>query len=173
MEKIVIQEEYDITTGKYKPYKYVYNGSGYDKQDYNRLTKTEEYALITVNPIPGTTTKDLLQLYKRAREKNWIINTYSCFEWRGIDVGLHLHMCIWLKKHKAKSQIHREMYNTFKSLVKYKLHINVQINKLDPGHFITYINGVKGGLPKKNSENDKKLREKYSLTSILEWLQIP
>lgn len=169
--KTIIQSEYNIINGKWENYIYTWNGENYDKKPYNNTTKREKYVLITVNPKPEISVGDMLQLYKRARKKNWIINTHSTIEWRKEKEGMHLHMLAWVIFKKAKSQIHKEIYNTFKHVVGNKNHVNIQINKVDPGKMITYIEGYKNGLPKANQLHDMQNRIQLGIVTPLEWLK--
>lgn len=130
----------------------------------------KRYVMVTVNVKPNTKVDDLVKKWEKLIGKKWVTDSYSCLEWRELENGLHLHSCLEYAK-KAKCEIRRECYNTFKKLVGNKLHVNFQYNTKKDG-FVKYIDGWKkmnDGYERKESDKATKLmRLKYGINDVLE-----
>ena len=85
-----------------------------------------------------------------------------CIEWREGDKGMHAHIKIWLNENKNPYRCKGEFYNTFKSLVGNKQHVNIRYSNTD-GCFEEYIMGIKDGEFKKNRENDIRNRDECKI----------
>lgn len=84
--------------------------------------KPYTHLFITVNPPPSYNLKDFLNTIQKTIKKNWIEGYLYVIEQRGekeeeIGKGFHTHILIKLIDHKRKSQIDREIKNTWKNIL--------------------------------------------------------
>lgn len=127
--------------------------------------KDTKIYMVTINPKDGTEIEVFMKKLLKASKKKYIKEYMYAIEWRDEFNGMHAHMRFSMNKKKKPSEIRREFYNTFKSMVGNRKHIDVKYSyKKDA--FINYVCGVKNGKPKKNRENDIKLRKKHGITDL-------
>ncbi len=128
-----------------------------------------KFALITINPREGTNIAEFSKKIQKATGKVWIKDFSYVYEWRNIDLGLHVHIKVAINEDKNPYRIKGEFYNTFKHLVGNKKHVDVRYsNRKDC--FEKYLRGLKKGLggyePKKTHIYDIEMRKKYNLEDI-------
>lgn len=84
--------------------------------------KPYTHLFITINPPPSYNLKDFLNTIQKTIKKNWIEGYLYVIEQRGendeeIGKGFHTHILIKLIDHKRRSQIDREIKNTWKNIL--------------------------------------------------------
>lgn len=142
---------------------YKYLGKRGDKGRYN-------FAMFTVNFREDVKWGLVKKKFEKYRKKVWIEKELSCVEWRDGDKGLHIHSKVWIRQptegERKVYSFKREVYNTFKSLVGNRLHVNVRYSN-KKGCFDEYIMRIKGGEKKKNFENNVVNRVKLGVKNVL------
>jgi len=121
--------------------------------------------LVTVNPRPDVDIDALSKKVVKCVKKIWIKEWMYCYEWREGDSGLHVHIRLTLNKKKKLSEVRRECFNTFKTLVEYRQHVNIKF-ALREDSFIDYVRGIKGGEPKDNHKHDIANRRELRVQDI-------
>lgn len=84
--------------------------------------KPYTHLFITINPPPSYNLKDFLNTIQKTIKKNWIEGYLYVIEQRGeneeeLGKGFHTHILIKLIDHKRRSQIDREIKNTWKKIL--------------------------------------------------------
>lgn len=124
------------------------------------------YCMVTINFKEDVTFADAVKKFNKFVKKCWILKSMSCFEWRDIDKGMHIHSKLWIAKDKRYCECHREIYNTFKHLVGNKRHVCLRPSTRD-GCFEDYIKGIKEGSKKATHDIDKEMRIKYAVSNVI------
>ncbi len=160
LEDPLLTDEYipKVLKGEFQEYLGKRNSSGRYK-----------YAMYTINFREGQTVQKAMKQFLKYTKKKWIKNSISCFEWRGMDRGMHIHSRVEFQPEKNVYEGKREVYNTFKSMVGNKKHVNVRYSNRD-NSFLKYIAGgrvIKGNLVRKEcNEVTIKMRSKHQLQDI-------
>lgn len=112
------------------------------------------HVFITVTPKADVTFKSFQKKVEKSLTKKWIKSALYCYEWRDKNVGLHMHMLVELKAQKKLSEMHREFWSTFKTLLgdNKKNVMIIATNK--PENVVNYLSGLKDGKRKKNYAQD-------------------
>lgn len=124
-----------------------------------------KYIMFTINFKPEISLIMADIKVKKAIKKKWIVRYMYCWEWRDRnEKGMHVHMKVELKDGKSPYECRREMYNTFKSLVGNKQHVNSRYSN-EEGCFVQYIKGYryKGDIRSSKNDWDGKIREDLGL----------
>ncbi len=137
-----------------------------------------KYVMYTINFREDIDHYEVLKAFLKYTKKKWIKKSYSCFEWRDIDKGQHIHSRVEIIPDDPEKpnritiyQRKREVYNTFKHLVGNKLHINARYsNRKDC--FIAYVKGLRKGKPKECMTCTMHMRSKLDLLDIYEFPEI-
>lgn len=106
-----------------------------------------KYAFIVVNPMEGVLIKNFIFKIKKACNKVWIKRFMWQLEQRGkteddMGMGMHCNILVETNRYKKRSEIQREMYNTFKRMVGNGLHVCIRCGN-DSGNFERYMRGEK------------------------------
>lgn len=95
---------------------------------YDRYSSSKKYCLLTVNPNMDVPLGYLIQQTEKCTKKKWFSDYIYCYEQRSENMedlgkGIHMHMLFKCGK-KSQRDIKKEVYNTFKNMVKNNLAIN-------------------------------------------------
>lgn len=138
-----------------------------------------KFVFITVNPESHIQLSMFMRKLKKCCRKVWITKHLFCLEQRGdtpsnMGNGMHSHMLFEIKPGKRKSEITREVRNTFKYLVGNLLEINFKWS-MTATNFENYINGIKKSDDKKEKcEMDLIWREQNDLEATYgNWYEEP
>ncbi len=157
----VLEENEDISS-------YVPNILKEDFQKYlgKKSGKRYNYIMFTINFKESVTFAQAYKKFVKYTKKTWIHSHYSCFEWRSLESGMHIHSKVVLTDDKVKVyRCKSEVYNTFKNLVGNKLHINVRYSNRE-GCFDSYIDGLKKEIRKDCYEVTHIMRAKHSIPNV-------
>ena len=75
-----------------------------------RTSKRYKYVMFTINFKEGVDMDDVKKKYVKYVMKKWLLKSMSCFEWRKMDKGMHIHSKVWLDEEKNPYECKREVY---------------------------------------------------------------
>lgn len=105
----------------YTKYNIIQNGNIHTIK--NRVVpKDYSHVFLTINPPPTLELNDFLNLIAKTLSKKWIESHLYVIEQRGENMdelgkGMHAHLLMKLTKHKKRSEIDREVKNTWKHIL--------------------------------------------------------
>eukprot|EP00481_Brizalina_sp_1-RS-2013_P003553 TRINITY_DN962_c0_g1_i2.p1 TRINITY_DN962_c0_g1~~TRINITY_DN962_c0_g1_i2.p1 ORF type:complete len:138 (+),score=12.85 TRINITY_DN962_c0_g1_i2:229-642(+) len=87
-----------------------------------KTLKNYTHIFLTINPPPAMNLQDFHNKVNKTISKNWIEGYIYVLEQRGenleeIGKGFHTHILLKLRGHKRKSEIDREIKNTWKKIL--------------------------------------------------------
>jgi len=110
----------------------------------------------------GSTLTDLMKYVKRILSWTCVTHAVYCFEWKALDQGLHVHMCLWGKANKIMESLKRAKLKKSDKQCSSWLMTDILKDKLN------YMTG-RTDCPQKNlikNTVDKQMREKYKLADL-------
>ncbi len=165
VNKLLDQYLYDkIMMGQFTLEDYIPEMEVENVNDYiqERQKRSYKRIMITVNPVEDIAFPKFEKSVLKCLKKKWIRSGIFCYEWREGERGLHCHIACAIDPTKNPAAIHREVYNTFKSFVGNKQHVNIKYSNMVNG-FTNYVKGIKKGSPKENAIEDERNRAKLCL----------
>lgn len=165
INKLLDQYLFDkILMGEFNLEDYIPKEEVENLDDYiqDRQKRSYKRIMITVNPMENIAFSYFEKCLLKCIKKKWILNGIYCYEWRGLNKGLHCHIACSIDPSKNPAAIHREVYNTFKNFVGNKQHVNIKYSNMANG-FTNYVKGIKRGSPKENAIIDEQHRAELSL----------
>lgn len=141
-----------------------------------KLRNGFEFAMFVVNFRPDVELEDILVKIRKCLKKIWFKDWMWNLEQRGecaeeMGKGIHFNLYIELESYKRPSDMHREIYNTFKHLVNNKMCVCGRYAH-DGENFKNYVMGIKADKSKermmifdRNWRLDLGLKDYYTKSS--------
>lgn len=132
--------------------------------DYTQKSGGKKYEclMVTINLKEDVDLQEVIKKTKKCIKKVWINKYLYCYEVRGENRGLHIHMKLIIRDNKKIYDCKREIYNTYKHLVGNKLHVNMRYSK-NINAFEDYILGYKEGELKEHHRDSVIYRDENGL----------
>lgn len=141
-----------------------------ERVDITKEGSAPGFILVTLSFKPNTTPNDIKQELEKVPKKIYVKKVVKVgHEQRGTTIetmgnGYHLHMIIELNKHKRKSQLIDEFYNTFNKHLEGKNYVNIQIIKNNLQNVENYLDGQKKDKNKEQAVKiDKMFKDKFNV----------